>query len=102
MSAHAVRHLRTTDGHPTAGRTGSGEHGAPGAYLRVLRAGSIRAGDPVVVIERPDHGVTVGGWFQHQDPDDARTLLAAHDDGALALPEKLRRHADRALRRFPA
>ncbi|HEV7624455.1 MAG TPA: MOSC domain-containing protein [Amnibacterium sp.] len=74
-------------------------HGASGAYLRVLKAGSIRAGDTVAVVERPAHGVTIGRWFQRQDPDDARALLAAHADGAVVLREKLRDHIDRAVRR---
>jgi len=33
--------------------------GRPGAYLEVLRPGTVRAGDPVEVFDRPDHGVTV-------------------------------------------
>ncbi|MGW2085496.1 MOSC domain-containing protein [Streptomyces sp. NPDC001880] len=32
---------------------------APGAYLRVIEPGEIRAGDPVEIVHRPDHGVTV-------------------------------------------
>ena len=32
--------------------------GRPGAYLAVERPAAVRAGDPVVVLERPDHGVT--------------------------------------------
>jgi MOSC domain-containing protein YiiM len=39
------------------------EHGAPGAYLRVVRGGAIEAGDPVEVLHRPDHGVTIGETF---------------------------------------
>lgn len=30
-----------------------------GAYLRVIEAGELGAGDPVEVVERPDHGVTI-------------------------------------------
>jgi MOSC domain-containing protein YiiM len=37
--------------------------GASGAYLRVLRTGDIGAGDDVVVVSRPDHGVTVAQGF---------------------------------------
>lgn len=33
--------------------------GRTGAYLRVVTGGTIRAGDPVEVIDRPDHDVTV-------------------------------------------
>jgi MOSC domain-containing protein YiiM len=30
----------------------------PGAYLRVIEPGVIEAGDPVLVVSRPDHDVT--------------------------------------------
>jgi MOSC domain-containing protein YiiM len=30
----------------------------PGAYLRIVEAGDIGAGDPIEIISRPDHGVT--------------------------------------------
>ncbi|UCM88439.1 MOSC domain-containing protein [Streptomyces marincola] len=36
---------------------------APGAYFRVIRPGVIRAGDPVEVIDRPDHEVSVAFLF---------------------------------------
>jgi MOSC domain-containing protein YiiM len=39
-------------------------HGAPGAYLRVLETGVVGAGDPVEVVHRPDHGVTIGVAFR--------------------------------------
>ncbi|HSK92188.1 MAG TPA: MOSC domain-containing protein [Euzebyales bacterium] len=32
----------------------------PGTYLAIERAGAVAAGDAVAVIDRPDHGVTVG------------------------------------------
>ncbi|QGV79014.1 MOSC domain-containing protein [Streptomyces ficellus] len=32
---------------------------APGPYLRVVEPGEIRAGDPIEVVHRPDHDVTV-------------------------------------------
>jgi MOSC domain-containing protein YiiM len=32
--------------------------GRPGAYLRVLEEGTVVAGDPIVVVDRPGHGVT--------------------------------------------
>ena len=34
--------------------------GRPGAYLRVIEEGCLQAGDPVEVVERRDHDVTVG------------------------------------------
>jgi MOSC domain-containing protein YiiM len=33
--------------------------GRPGAYLAVERPGTVRAGDAVTLLDRPDHGVTV-------------------------------------------
>ncbi len=31
----------------------------PGAYLRVAREGELEAGDEVIVVDRPDHGITI-------------------------------------------
>ncbi|GAA3161217.1 MULTISPECIES: MOSC domain-containing protein [Streptomyces] len=36
----------------------------PGAYLRVITPGEIRAGDPVAVLDRPAHGVSVAYAFR--------------------------------------
>ncbi|MER5281182.1 MOSC domain-containing protein [Streptomyces sp. NPDC002809] len=36
----------------------------PGAYLRVIEPGDIRAGDPVEIVHRPDHDVTVALAFR--------------------------------------
>ncbi len=35
-----------------------------GTYLRVLHPGSVRAGDEITVVHRPDHGVTVATVFR--------------------------------------
>lgn len=35
------------------------EASRPGAYLRIVQAGELGAGDAVEVVDRPDHGVTV-------------------------------------------
>lgn len=40
------------------------EKGAPGAYLRVVEPGEIRAGDPVEIVHRPEHEVTVALQFR--------------------------------------
>ncbi|WP_329022290.1 MOSC domain-containing protein [Streptomyces sp. NBC_00690] len=42
------------------------EHAAPGAYLRVIEPGEIRAGDAIEIVHRPDHGVTVTMAFRAQ------------------------------------
>lgn len=36
----------------------------PGAYLRVIEPGSVRAGDSVTIVQRPDHDVTIGLVFR--------------------------------------
>src|SRR5262245_50212198 len=36
----------------------------PGAYLRVVEAGDVKAGDPVRTERRPDHGVTIADAFR--------------------------------------
>ena len=73
--------------------------GRPGAYLRVLVPGEVRAGDPVTVTHRPGHGVTVAGWFPAQGVDDARTLLAAETDGQISMAAYLREHVARVAAR---
>jgi MOSC domain-containing protein YiiM len=38
--------------------------GRPGPYLRVLEEGVVAAGDPIAVLDRPGHGVTVATMFR--------------------------------------
>ena len=51
----------------------------PGAYLRIVTAGSLQAGDPIRVLSRPDHGVTIGliTHAYHSDHRLAERLLDA-------------------------
>ncbi|MGV9215227.1 MOSC domain-containing protein [Micromonospora sp. RB23] len=67
---------------------------APGAYLRVLREGEVGAGDPVEVVERPAHGVTIGEVFRATslEPELLPRLLDATD-----LPEPIREKVRRRL-----
>ncbi|MGV9252478.1 MOSC domain-containing protein [Streptomyces sp. NPDC003697] len=62
--------------------------GAPGAYLRVVEPGEIQAGDPIEVVHRPDHDVTVALQFRAVTTDRALLprLLAA---GTALHPESL-------------
>ncbi|EFL34321.1 MOSC domain-containing protein [Streptomyces viridochromogenes DSM 40736] len=63
--------------------------GAPGAYLRVIEPGEIRAGDPVEIAHRPDHDVTVALQFRAVTVE--RTLLPRLLPAGEALhPEVLR------------
>ena len=75
------------------------DRGAPGAYLRVIRSGDVRAGDPIEVVTRPDHGVTIGAWFARRDPADAQTLLDAAAAGEIRLQPDVVRYAERSLAR---
>ena len=58
-----------------------GEAARPGAYLRIVRAGTLRAGDEVTVVSRPEHAVTIELVFRALVLDES--LLAA----AAAAPE---------------
>jgi MOSC domain-containing protein YiiM len=53
--------------------------GRPGAYLRILAEGEVAAGDPVQVVHRPSHGLTVGdvARIYHHDHARAPRLLEA-------------------------
>ena len=66
----------------------------PGAYLRVIAPGEIRAGDPITVVSRPAHDVTVGLTFRAttREPELLPRLLVAD-----ALPQEVK---DRARRRI--
>jgi MOSC domain-containing protein YiiM len=57
----------------------------PGAYLRVITPGEIRAGDPIEVVHHPDHDVTVALQFRAvtTEPELLPRLLVAD-----ALPEE--------------
>jgi MOSC domain-containing protein YiiM len=49
----------------------------PGAYLRILAEGEVAAGDPVEVVDRPGHGLTVAevSRIYHDDHAAAARLL---------------------------
>lgn len=71
----------------------------PGAYLRVARPGTIRAGDAVVVEHRPDHDVTVSLVFRAitTERELLPGLLAAGDDLGDELRELVERRQTIAL-----
>jgi MOSC domain-containing protein YiiM len=73
--------------------------GLTGCYLRVVESGTVTAGDPVAVVARPAHGVTIGHWFREAAPADARALLDAHAAGEVRLQPGLRDEAVRVLQR---
>jgi MOSC domain-containing protein YiiM len=67
--------------------------GRPGAYLRVVEPGELRAGDPIEVVHRPAHDITVALAFRATttDKDLLPRLLEAMDD----LDPELREAAER-------
>ena len=71
------------------------ERGWPGAYLRVLHTGAVEAGDPIRVVHRPDHTVTIGDVFPRGTPEVMRALL----ESGIELSEELHRAAGRSAAR---
>lgn len=61
------------------------EVGLPGAYLGIVKSGSIRAGDSIEVVSRPGHGVTVASWFTSADAGQVDALEAAERAGTVTL-----------------
>ncbi|WP_280503331.1 MOSC domain-containing protein [Nocardia farcinica] len=66
-----------------------------GAYLRVLRAGSIGAGDRVEVVHTPAHGVTVREVFTGADMERLALLLAEEPTVSADIRMQIDRHARR-------
>jgi MOSC domain-containing protein YiiM len=73
--------------------------GMPGAYLRVLTAGSLAAGDVVEVVRRPGHAVTVADLLAGRI-DAYLALLDAEEAGVVTLGPKVGRHARRRTARI--
>lgn len=73
------------------------ERRAPGAYLSVVEPGEVRAGDPIEVVHRPGHAVTVARSFAAltDRPELLPELLEAGSD----LPDEERRRVQRHLAR---
>ncbi|WP_141910220.1 MOSC domain-containing protein [Micromonospora sp. A202] len=67
-------------------------HGAPGAYLRVLQEGSVGAGDPVEIVKKPGHGVTINIMLRALTTE--KHLLPLFLD----VPEMLPKHHEKARR----
>ncbi|MGW5191354.1 MOSC domain-containing protein [Kribbella sp. NPDC004138] len=69
--------------------------GCPGAYLKVLRDGTIGAGDPIEIVGRPDHEVTIARMFAQQDAARMQRML----DSGVDLMDELRDTARRVAAR---
>ncbi|MBM7056275.1 MULTISPECIES: MOSC domain-containing protein [Streptomyces] len=72
------------------------QQGATGAYLRVIEPGTVRAGDRIEIVHRPDHEVTAALQFRAVTTE--RTLLPA----LLAAGEALHPEALRQAREYAA
>ena len=70
------------------------EAAKPGAYLRVISPGALRAGDAISVDYRPDHDVTIGLVFRARMSDPG---LLPHLLKADALSSELRAYARRRV-----
>lgn len=64
--------------------------GSPGAYLRVIEPGTLSAGDAIEVVERPQHGITIGFVYRALMVDKS---LLPEVLVAEALPEDIKRRA---------
>jgi MOSC domain-containing protein YiiM len=67
-----------------------------GTYLRVVTPGAVRGGDPIEVLDRPAHGVTIAEAFRiyMHEPESLARLLEAPE-----LPDELREDVTRRLGR---
>ncbi|WP_030022427.1 MOSC domain-containing protein [Streptomyces monomycini] len=70
--------------------------GAPGAYLRVLEPGQVRAGDTITVEHRPDHDVTIALAFRGMTT--GREVLPRLLEAGAALHPELREWALKYIR----
>jgi MOSC domain-containing protein YiiM len=70
------------------------EAAKPGAYLRVISPGAVRAGDTITVTHQPDHDVTIGLVFRARmsDPSLLPQLLSAD-----ALSDELKAYVRKRL-----
>jgi MOSC domain-containing protein YiiM len=69
------------------------ERGAPGAYLRVIEPGRVRAGDEITVVHRPAHDVSIAMMFRAMTTEKSLQprLTVAGDALPEGLLERLRR-----------
>jgi MOSC domain-containing protein YiiM len=78
------------------------EAGLPGAYLSVVKSGSVGAGDQLEVLSRPGHGVTIASWFRGADDTQVDALEAAERAGTVKLVRELREAIDKMRARVRA
>ncbi|MDD1476734.1 MOSC domain-containing protein [Arthrobacter sp. H16F315] len=79
-----------------------GDAGRVGTYLRVVRVGSIQAGDHIHRIFVPSHGVTIGKWFSEPALEDMEALRDADADGEIRLQPEYHGEFEKLQRRLRA
>ncbi|UOD80374.1 MOSC domain-containing protein [Paenarthrobacter ureafaciens] len=75
------------------------EAGRVGTYLRVIKTGSVSAGDYIHRTFVPRHGITVGQWFSEPTPEMVQALLDAEADGEIRLQDDYHNEFAKVLRR---
>lgn len=75
------------------------EAGRVGTYLRVIKTGSVQAGDHIHRLFVPKHGVTIGHWFSEPDMDAIEALRDAEADGEIRLQPEYHDRFEQMLRR---
>ena len=78
------------------GSSGSPSEARPGPYLRVIQEGEMQAGDDLVVVHQPGHGVTVSTMFRALTTE--RSLLPELLQGR--QPRRVRARQDGRVRRL--
>ncbi|MGF6833295.1 MOSC domain-containing protein YiiM [Paenarthrobacter sp. TE4293] len=73
--------------------------GRVGTYLRVIKTGTLSAGDHIHRTFVPKHGITVGQWFSEPTPDLVQELLDAQADGEIRLQDDYHSTFEKVLRR---
>lgn len=76
------------------------EEGRVGTYLRVIRTGSIKAGDTIERTFVPRHGVTIGTWFSEPGVGVIEALRRAEADGEIRLQGEYHTKFEVLLRRL--
>jgi MOSC domain-containing protein YiiM len=76
------------------------EAGRVGTYLRVIRTGSIQAGDHIHRLFVPTHGITIGQWFSAPDIESMEALRDADADGEIRLQPEYHDTFESLLRRL--
>lgn len=74
--------------------------GRVGTYLRVIRTGTIRAGDHIHRLYVPKHGITIGRWFSDPDLEVMEALRDADADGEIRLQPEYHDKFELLLRRL--